>query len=212
MRDLLNLIRWMLLGLVRSRRSLEAENLALRHQLNVLHRRAPKRPALRDFDRLLFVCLYRIAPRILDTFTIVKPEPLSRLKAPGPCSAASASVRTNLISGTHNMTQMTLAEHDHMIEALVSDRADQTFDIAVLPRRSRRCRSVANAHRSNAARKCLAVDAVPVADEILWRALPTTCLADLPGDPFGSRVRSDAEPQDAPSIMSENQQPVEQPE
>ena len=110
------------------------------------------------------------------------------------------------------MTQMTLAEHDHMIEALVSDRADQTFDIAVLPRRSRRCRSVANAHRSNAVRKCLAVDAVPVADEILWRALPTTCLADLPGDPFGSRVRSDAEPQDAPSIMSENQQALEQPD
>ena len=40
MRDLLKLIRWMLLGLVRSRRSLEAENLALRHQLNVLHRLA----------------------------------------------------------------------------------------------------------------------------------------------------------------------------
>src|SRR6478736_6718288 len=78
MRDLLNLIRWMLLGLVRSRRSLEAENLALRHQLNVLHRRAPKRPALRDFDRLLFVRLYRIAPRILDTFTIVKPETVLR--------------------------------------------------------------------------------------------------------------------------------------
>jgi len=68
----------MLLGLVRSRRSLEAENLALRHQLNVLHRRAPKRPALRDFDRLLFVCLYRIAPRILDTFTIVQPETVLR--------------------------------------------------------------------------------------------------------------------------------------
>jgi hypothetical protein len=42
MRDLLKLIRWMLLGLVRSRRSIEAENLALRNQLNVLHRTAPK--------------------------------------------------------------------------------------------------------------------------------------------------------------------------
>src|SRR3954454_5496876 len=108
--------------------------------------------------------------------------------------------------------QMTLSEHDHMIKTLASDRADQTFDIAVLPRRSRRCRSVANAHRSNAARECLAVDAVPVADEILRRALPAACLGDLPGDPFGGRVRSDTEPQDAPSIMSENQQPVEQPE
>src|SRR3954453_3074997 len=54
MRDLLNLIRWLLLGLVRSRRSLEAENLALRHQLTVLHRSAPKRPTLRNFDRLAF--------------------------------------------------------------------------------------------------------------------------------------------------------------
>jgi hypothetical protein len=78
MLDLLKLIRWMLLGLVRSRRSIEAENLALRHQLNVLHRTAPKRPALRNFDRVLFVCLYRIAPRILDTLTMVQPETVLR--------------------------------------------------------------------------------------------------------------------------------------
>src|SRR3954454_3551846 len=54
MRDLLNLIRWMLLGLFRSRTSLRAENLALRHQLNVLHRSSPKRPVFSDFDRLIF--------------------------------------------------------------------------------------------------------------------------------------------------------------
>src|SRR6476620_6259840 len=78
MRDLLNLIRWLLLGLVRSRRSLEAENLALRHQLTVLHRSAPKRPTLRNFDRRVFVCLYRIAPRILDALTIVEPKTVIR--------------------------------------------------------------------------------------------------------------------------------------
>ena len=78
MRDLLNLIRWLLLGLLRSKRSLEAENLALRHQLTVLHRSAPKRPTLRNFDRLVFVCLYRIAPRILDALTIVEPETVIR--------------------------------------------------------------------------------------------------------------------------------------
>jgi hypothetical protein len=68
----------LLLGLVRSRRSLEAENLALRHQLTVLHRSAPKSPTLRNFDRLVFVCLYRIAPRILDALTIVEPETVIR--------------------------------------------------------------------------------------------------------------------------------------
>jgi len=78
MRDLLNLIRWWLLGLVRSRRSLKAENLALRHQLNVLRRSAPKRAALSNFDRPIFVCLYRIAPRILDAITIFEPETVIR--------------------------------------------------------------------------------------------------------------------------------------
>src|SRR3954447_6880960 len=83
MRDLLNLIRGLLLGLARSRRSLEVENLALRHQLTVLHRSAPKRPTLRNFDRLVFVCLYRIAPRILDTLTIVEPETVIRWQRAG---------------------------------------------------------------------------------------------------------------------------------
>ena len=59
MRDLLDLIRWLLLGLVRSRTSLRAENLALRHQLNVLHRTSPKRAVFSNLDRLIFVCLYR---------------------------------------------------------------------------------------------------------------------------------------------------------
>jgi hypothetical protein len=77
------------------------------------------------------------------------------------------------------MAQMTLAKHDHIIKAFASDRADRSFGIAVLPWRSRRCRSVANAHRSDAARKCLSVDPVPITDEIVWRALPTTCLRDL---------------------------------
>jgi hypothetical protein len=57
---------------------------------------------------------------------------------------------------------------------------------------------------SNATRKHPAVDAVPIADEILWRALPTTRLRDLLGDPLGSRMRSDGEPQNAPSIVSED--------
>jgi hypothetical protein len=78
MRDLLNLISWMLVGLFRSRASLRAEHLALRHQLNVLHRRSAKRPVLSSFDRLVFICLYRIAPRILDAFTIVEPQTILR--------------------------------------------------------------------------------------------------------------------------------------
>lgn len=41
----------------RPRERLEAENLVLRHQLNVLFRQAPKHVRLADIDRALFVWL-----------------------------------------------------------------------------------------------------------------------------------------------------------
>ena len=68
----------MLLGLFRSKTSLKAEILALRHQLNVLRRASPQRPVFSNFDRMILVCLYRIAPRILDALTIVEPETVIR--------------------------------------------------------------------------------------------------------------------------------------
>jgi hypothetical protein len=61
-------------GLFRSRASREAEIVVLRHQLNILKRQSPKRPMFTNFDRLIFVVLYRLAPGILDTLAIVKPE------------------------------------------------------------------------------------------------------------------------------------------
>ena len=57
----------------RSRAVLELENLALRHQLHVLRRQRPGRPRLFTIDRLLWVWLYRIWPRCLDTMVLVKP-------------------------------------------------------------------------------------------------------------------------------------------
>src|SRR3984893_615142 len=60
----------MLCDCFKSRRRLEAEILVLRHQLNVLQQRAPRRLHLRWADRALFVWLYRGCPRILDAITI----------------------------------------------------------------------------------------------------------------------------------------------
>jgi hypothetical protein len=60
------------------RQELEAEILVLRHQLNVLQQRAPRRPQLRWVDRALFIWLYRRCPRILKAVTIVRPETVLR--------------------------------------------------------------------------------------------------------------------------------------
>jgi hypothetical protein len=62
----------MLCDCFKSRRQLEAEILVLRHQLNVLRQRAPRRLHLRWTDRALFIWLYRRCPRILDA---ISPQP-----------------------------------------------------------------------------------------------------------------------------------------
>src|SRR5262245_16769156 len=83
MGDLLKLIWWLVTGFSRSRALLEAEIVALRHQLNVLRRKAAKRVVFSNLDRFIFVSLYRIAPGILNTLVVVKPETLSVGTGPG---------------------------------------------------------------------------------------------------------------------------------
>jgi hypothetical protein len=74
MREVCSLIWLALVGAFRSRASLEAENTILRHQLNVLRRKSPKRPTFGMLDRLIFAGLYRLAPKVLGALAIVKPE------------------------------------------------------------------------------------------------------------------------------------------
>jgi hypothetical protein len=69
----------MLCDCFKSRWKLKAEILVLRHQLNILQQRAPRRRVhLRWVDRALFVWLYRRCPRILDAITAVRPETVLR--------------------------------------------------------------------------------------------------------------------------------------
>jgi Integrase core domain len=73
-RDLFRLIGWTVVDLFRSRAVLEAESWALRQQINVLRRTAPKRVSFSVFDRLVFAGLYRLFPNICDALAIVKPD------------------------------------------------------------------------------------------------------------------------------------------
>jgi hypothetical protein len=54
------------------------EILTLRHQLNVLRRKSPKRLAFSNFDRPIFAGLYRIAPPIVNALIIIEPETVIR--------------------------------------------------------------------------------------------------------------------------------------
>src|SRR5262249_48677158 len=81
--DLCRLIWCALIGLFRSRAALEAENLILRHQLNVLRRKSPKRLAFGNVDRLVIAGLYRVAPGVLDALKILKPQTVIRWQRAG---------------------------------------------------------------------------------------------------------------------------------
>ena len=74
MSDLCRLIWCAVIGLFRSQAALQAEIVLLRHQLNVLRRRSPKRVNFSNIDRLVFAGIYSLAPKVLDALQIIKPE------------------------------------------------------------------------------------------------------------------------------------------
>src|ERR1017187_1710922 len=74
MKEACSLIRTALIGLFRTRSSLAAEILVLRHQINILRRHSPKKQTFSAMDRLIFAGLYRLSPTVLNALAIVKPD------------------------------------------------------------------------------------------------------------------------------------------
>jgi hypothetical protein len=70
MREALSLVWSLLLLLFRSRVSLQAEILILRHQLNIQRWHVQKRLAFSAMDRLIFVGLYRLVPNTIKALTM----------------------------------------------------------------------------------------------------------------------------------------------
>ena len=60
-----------------------------------------------------------------------------------------------------NLPQVRLAEDQHPVQALAPHGTNQTLYIRILPRRSRRDRSVADAHRPNPGREGMSVGTGP---------------------------------------------------
>src|SRR5262249_12750609 len=75
---ILHLLGMFIVNLFRSRRRLEAENLFLRHQLNIALRQSPHRLRLRGCDRALLVWMTRLWPSLLDLARVVQPETILR--------------------------------------------------------------------------------------------------------------------------------------
>src|SRR5215467_486117 len=98
----------------------------------------------------------------------------------GPCSVAvgrhaleilvqrAVNARFIIIRGipTQNPAQVRLPKYDHVVETFPSDRADQSLDVRVLPRRSGSSRLVPNAHGTQPLPEDHAIRSVPVPNKI----------------------------------------------
>jgi hypothetical protein len=92
------------------------------------------------------------------------------------------------------MPKMLLAKYDDMVKAVASDRADQPFTISVLPWRSRRGRTIPNAHRPKSPDDNIAICAISITNDISRRFFPTEGFSELASDPFSIRLRGRSNP------------------
>ena len=75
---ILHALGMLAVDLFKSRSRLEAENLFLRHQLNIALRRAPLRLRLRGSDRALLILITKLWPSLLGVAKVVQPETVLR--------------------------------------------------------------------------------------------------------------------------------------
>ncbi len=82
-------------------------------------------------------------------------------------------------------TEVSLIQHDHMVEELAADGADHAFDEGILPGRTGRRENLGDEHALHPSPKLAAVDAVAIAEEITRRRVIGERFDDLLRGPGG---------------------------
>src|SRR5260221_3351250 len=110
------------------------------------------------------------------------------------------------------MAEMPLAEHNNMVKTIPSDRTDQPLRISVLPWRPWRDRPIPYTHCSKPLDDDIAIDAIPIANDISRRLLPAVGLGQLTGNPMGGRACGHTQPQKLTAGMLPDQKTGQKPE
>jgi hypothetical protein len=99
-----------------------------------------------------------------------------------------------------------------MVQALSTDGADEPFYKWGLPRGTRSSKNFFDLHVCRPHPESIAIDPVTVSEQVARRGAPGECLRDLSCCPLGSRMFGDVEVNDAPALMSQNQEDKQEPE
>src|SRR5262249_31293121 len=100
--------------------------------------------------------------------------------------------------------KVSLAEDEHVIQALAPDRADESLHERVLPRALWRGENLLDPHTLQAMPKWLTVDAIAVAEEVGRRGLVRAGVDKLLSGPNGGGMLGQVEVDDPPAGVSEH--------
>src|SRR5580704_5457634 len=105
---------------------------------------------------------------------------------------------------------MHLAQDNDVVYTLTPDRSDQPFGKAILPRRGRCGRLVPDTHGAQSACNDVAIDAIPIADEVARSLVPRKCRRYLTCNPFGRGICCDVDPDEVSAVEPDDDEGIEQ--
>ena len=108
--------------------------------------------------------------------------------------------------------EMGLVPEEDVVQTLSADRADKAFHERILPGRTRRDADFLDPQALQTLAKAVDVDAVVVADQVTRRLVEREDLADLLPHPCRGRVGCHVEVNDAPPVVTQNDEGIQQPE
>src|SRR2546425_5406721 len=109
-------------------------------------------------------------------------------------------------------SEMPFVDHDDVIETFPSNRPDDTLREGILPGRSWGDEDLANPHAFYPPGEHVAVDGIPIAEQVGGRCLCREALDKLLGGPGGCWVVGDVDMDEFSTVVSQDQEPEEQAE
>ncbi len=103
-----------------------------------------------------------------------------------------------------NCPQVPFAEDDYLVQTLPADCPDQSFSVRILARRVRCGHSFLDADRRDASGKLGTVDAVAVAQQVVWCRRKRKRIDDLLPGPTRRRRLSDRKVQHSPTLVGQH--------
>src|SRR5437773_10121042 len=107
-------------------------------------------------------------------------------------------------------SEMPFVDHDDVIEAFPSNRPDDALREWILPGRAGGDEDLANPHAFHPPYEHVAVDGVPIAEQVLGRCLFREVLDKLLGGPGGGWVVGDVDLDEFSTVVSKDQESEEQ--